>query len=93
MSISGIRMERLRIGVYIIVPVLAVLIYSQPVVHEGALRSRRYVVYNESDIPDFKSAVKKLREEKSHQVAGDNYKENSGNSIPSSSSTSASSLR
>ena len=64
MSASGIRMERLRIGVYIIVPILAVLIYSQPVVHEGALRSRRYVVYQGSDLPDFKPAVKKIREEK-----------------------------
>jgi len=60
MSATNIRMERLRISIYIIAPILAVIIYSQPVVHERALRRSRYVVYNESDLPDFKSSVKKI---------------------------------
>jgi len=83
MSATNIRMERLRISVYIIAPILAVLIYSQPVVHERALRRSRYVVYNESDIPDFKSAVKKIREDKK-KFENNESKESTGTETQSS---------
>jgi len=43
---SGARgLERFKGAVYIVMPVLAVVFYSQPQVHEWALRRSRYVVY------------------------------------------------
>ena len=49
----GVRLERFRFGVYIGVPVAAVILYSIPAVHERAITGRRYIVYTPSDVPQF----------------------------------------
>jgi hypothetical protein len=45
----GWRLERFKFGVYLVVPVVAVLLYSLPSVHEAAIRGSRYIVYVPSD--------------------------------------------
>ena len=49
----GFGLERFKGALYVLLPVAAVLVYAQPPVHEAALRSRRYVVYVDSDLPRF----------------------------------------
>ena len=50
----GFGLERFKGALYVLLPVAAVLVYAQPAVHEAALRSRRYVVYVDSDLPVFR---------------------------------------
>jgi len=47
----GFGLERFKGALYVLAPVAAVVLYAQPAVHETALRSRRYVVYVDSDLP------------------------------------------
>jgi len=38
-------LERFKFAVYVLVPVLAVVLYNQPIVYETSLKAHRYVVY------------------------------------------------
>lgn len=45
LPMGRIGLERMRFGVYLLVPVVAVVLYSLPFVHETSLKSSSYVVY------------------------------------------------
>ena len=51
---GGFGLERFRLTLYVLAPVAAVVLFAQPWVHESALRSRRYVVLPENDLPVFR---------------------------------------
>jgi sorbitol-specific phosphotransferase system component IIC len=41
----GHTFERVRFAVYVLVPILSVVIFSNPTVYEHAIKSHAYVVY------------------------------------------------
>lgn len=45
LPMGRIGLERMRFGVYLLVPIVAVVLYSLPFVHETSLKSSSYVVY------------------------------------------------
>ena len=51
LSMGTFALERFKFGVYLIIPVIAVVAYSFPVVHENSLRWSRYVVNPPNDLP------------------------------------------
>jgi hypothetical protein len=55
--------ERTRFAVYVLVPILSVVIFSNPAVYEHAIRSNAYVVYkyNPSDSPLYHARNKAAR--------------------------------
>ena len=55
--------ERARFAVYVLVPILSVVIFSNPSVYEHAIRSNAYVVYkyNPSDSPLYHARNKAAR--------------------------------
>lgn len=55
------KLERFKFGVYLLVPIMAVVLYSVPAIHEWFLTERRYIVYTPSDIPDFQPGVRRVR--------------------------------
>lgn len=48
---AGLKLERFKFGIYLLVPVVTVLLYSAPAIHEWYLTERRYIVYTQSDLP------------------------------------------
>ena len=53
---GGFGLERMKFGVYVLVPVIAVLLYNQPWVYETSLKSHRYVVYQPTILPPLRRA-------------------------------------
>lgn len=57
-----LRLERWKFLVYLIAPVAAVYLFSLPEVHETAIKSRRYIVYQPG------RGVKPMSEDSSESV-------------------------
>ena len=53
---GGISLERMKFGVYVLVPVITVLLYNQPWVYETSLKTHRYVVYQPTVLPPLRRA-------------------------------------
>ncbi len=45
MSGAGLRIERFKFAVLLVMPVATVILYHQPAVFEHSLKTNRYVVY------------------------------------------------
>jgi hypothetical protein len=58
----GGKLERFKFGVYLLVPVLTVIFYSMPAIHEGFLTERRYIVYVPSDLPTLTARKKSKKD-------------------------------
>ena len=48
---GGLRLEASKFAIYLITPVVAVLVYSTPAVHEWSLRLHRYIVFPPPEPP------------------------------------------
>jgi hypothetical protein len=55
--LSGHSLEKWKFSVYLFIPILAVIVYSVPAVHEGHLNWSRYVVHPPSDVPPHYAAA------------------------------------
>ncbi len=55
--INGHSLEKWKFSVYLFIPIMAVVVYSIPAVHEGHLNWSRYVVHPPSDVPPHYAAA------------------------------------
>lgn len=69
---GGFGLERMKFGVYVLVPVIAVLLYNQPWVYETSLKSHRYVVYQPTILPPLRRAqmIQKKENEAATAIGG-----------------------
>lgn len=75
---QGFKLERFKFGVYLLVPIAAVLFYSVPSVHEASIKGRRYIVYTPSDVPTFNSRRKREADVSEDE---DDVESSAGNSV------------
>jgi hypothetical protein len=57
LRIPGRSLEKWKFGVYLFIPILAVVLYSLPVVHENSLNWSRYVVNPPNAVPPHYAAA------------------------------------
>lgn len=65
----GARLERFKFAIYVITPVVAVYVFSQPSVHEFIFANRRYILVKEDAHADIAAEAAAFRRKRAAAAA------------------------